>query len=248
MSPVLLLLHGFAGSPHSFDAVVAALGRPESVEVLAPALSGHLGGPAAADFDQELARLSALLPAGRRSVVCGYSLGGRLALGLLQRAPEQFRAAVLIGVNPGLESAAERQTRRLEDERWAALLESEGTAAFVEAWSKQPLFASQSGLGPEQLERQQRIRESHEPKALAQALRGLGLAAMPNYWPLLERISLPVQLIAGEADPKFSALGRRMQRALPRAHLRIVPGAGHNVVLERPDAIGEALSVACDGE
>jgi 2-succinyl-6-hydroxy-2,4-cyclohexadiene-1-carboxylate synthase len=42
-------------------------------------------------------------------------------------------------------------------------------------------------------------------------------------------------LIAGELDTKFTAIARSMAQALPQSQLRIVPGAGHSVHLERSE-------------
>jgi pimeloyl-ACP methyl ester carboxylesterase len=45
-----------------------------------------------------------------------------------------------------------------------------------------------------------------------------------------------VLLLVGELDTKFVAIGERMAGLLPDARLVVVPGAGHTVHLERPDA------------
>ncbi len=52
---------------------------------------------------------------------------------------------------------------------------------------------------------------------------------------------MPVTLIAGERDTKFTALADEMARLIPDATVMIVPGAGHAVHLERPDAVVEIL-------
>ena len=52
---------------------------------------------------------------------------------------------------------------------------------------------------------------------------------------------MPVTLIAGERDIKFTAIAYEMAELLPDARVAIVPRAGHAVHLERPDAIVEVL-------
>ena len=52
---------------------------------------------------------------------------------------------------------------------------------------------------------------------------------------------MPVTLIAGERDTKFTAIAHEMAALVPDATVTIVPGAGHAVHLERPDAVIEAL-------
>jgi pimeloyl-ACP methyl ester carboxylesterase len=54
---------------------------------------------------------------------------------------------------------------------------------------------------------------------------------------------MPVQLIVGELDAKYVALGREMAAALPSARLAEVPCAGHAVHLEQPEAFAEIVDV-----
>ncbi|MCA1690548.1 MAG: alpha/beta fold hydrolase, partial [Actinobacteria bacterium] len=81
MAEDLLLLHGFGGTHRAYDAVIAAL-PAERYRPLAPDLPGHgtSGARRPVDFATCLADLAALAPA--RFVLCGYSLGGRVALHL----------------------------------------------------------------------------------------------------------------------------------------------------------------------
>lgn len=238
-----VLLHGYAGSPAAWDGV--RTGLPAGSRVLCPAIVGHAPatGPAS-DFDTEIERLSRVIAAAVPGKVhlCGYSLGGRLALGLLIRHPHLFSRATLIGAHPGLpEGDPARAERAAADERWAALAEREGAAAFAAQWSAQPLFASQRALPPEVAARQDAVRAGHDGAALAAAMRALSLARMPDWSPSLPGIALPVHLMAGELDGKFVALARTMAGKIPGARLRVVPGAGHNVLIERPSAIIAAL-------
>ena len=87
----------------------------------------------------------------------------------------------------------------------------------------------------------QPARLAHAPLALAAALRALGLGAMPDLWPELARITAPVAVLAGALDEKFAALAHRIADRLPRARAVLVDGAGHNLLLEAPDAVARAL-------
>ncbi len=247
MTRPLVLLHGFTGAPASWEAVVERRGTAAgSPAAFAPPLLGHDGTPGPPDvggWDDELDRLAGLVRARFDGPVTlsGYSLGGRVALGLLARHPELFAAAALIGANPGPAGPAERGARREMDEVWARLLERDGLPTFVAAWEALPLFRTQRLLDRDVLERQRRIRLAHDPAGLVRALRALGLGAMPDYRPALERIAMPVRIVAGEADQKFRVLAGEMAERLPRARTTIVAGAGHNVVLERPAEIARLL-------
>jgi 2-succinyl-6-hydroxy-2,4-cyclohexadiene-1-carboxylate synthase len=84
-------------------------------------------------------------------------------------------------------------------------------------------------------------RLAHRPSGLASALRRLGAGAQPSYWSELRGLRVPVRLIAGARDEKFSALAARMLDLLPRGQLISIPDCGHAPHLERPQAFVEAL-------
>jgi pimeloyl-ACP methyl ester carboxylesterase len=53
---------------------------------------------------------------------------------------------------------------------------------------------------------------------------------------------MPVTLAVGERDEKFQGIAAEMAVRVPRAPVVIVPGVGHAVHLEAPDAIAALLS------
>lgn len=236
----LLLLHGFTGAPSSWDAVRSRL-PPTRVE--APALVGH-GVPEAAtgvaSFEAEVDRLAALVDG--PCLVAGYSLGARLGLGLLVRHAAKVQAAVLISGSAGLDSEALRSERRAADARWLELLENEGLEAFASRWQAQPLFASQAALPAELRDAEARRRSSHTARGLARSLRATGLGVMPAYRAELPAIAQPVEWLAGELDPRFVGLARELAPALRNGRLCEVKGAGHNLLLERPEAVASAIA------
>src|SRR5690348_15976815 len=106
--PPLFLLHGFTGSPASWDDVLSAL--PDA-EAHRPALLGHAPETertrAVRTFADEVARLAELLPPDPVHL-CGYSLGARLALALALAHPARIARLTLISGQPGLPNEAER--------------------------------------------------------------------------------------------------------------------------------------------
>lgn len=258
--PTFVFLHGFTGSPASWDAVVAKL--PAHARVLRPALLGHelraatrprRRGPclkdssrAAADgFLAEVERLRAWLDREcvPRAHLVGYSLGGRVGYHLLAVDPARFTGATLIGAHPGLANDLERAARRRADAAWIDRLERDGIDAFVRAWAELPLWSTQRELPFEVLAAQDAIRRSHDPIGLGRALRTLGLAEMPPVLP--DRLTLPVHLVVGGRDVKHRELAAAFVEQLPEGRLTVVAGAGHNVVLERPDVIASLLWKSC---
>lgn len=240
----LLLLHGYAGSPAAWAEVVERL--PSESLVAVPTLPGHgrRADDVPVDFAAVLARLDAALvqlhPGPWR--LGGYSMGARVALGLLVHRPGRFLLATLVGLNPGLRRDEERRERAVWERGWARVLREEGMDAFLNKWEAQPLFTTQRGLPEAQRAALRAVRRSHDPEGLARALEVLGLAVMPDYWPVLGEIKAPVRLVAGERDSKFRLLAEEAVRRLSNARLHIVPGVGHNVPLEAPEAMTALLS------
>lgn len=182
-------------------------------------------------WDDNLAAIAAAL--GPCEVIVGYSLGARIALGLV--AAGLARRAVLISVNPGI-SDAERPARRAQDAAWAALARTQGIAAFVDAWEAQPLFATQARAPEAERAARRARRLSLDPEQVARSLEVMGLAEMPE---LHAAVDDRVRLIAGADDPKFVAIAR----ALP-APLELVPDAGHDPTLENPAGLAAAIARA----
>lgn len=240
----LVLLHGFTGAPDAWDEVVARL--PSRCAVLRPAIGGHDGTPAPASFEGEVERLAQLirreLPS--RPHLCGYSLGGRVAFGLLATHAGAFSGATIVSANPGLTNEGDRRARAKNDDAWADMAIARGVAAFIDEWEKQPLFATQIELPAHVRDAQRERRLRHDAHGLAGAMRALSLARMPSYARALAQMDLPITLVTGAADLKFYAMAAALAGDLRRAEHRVVPGAGHNVVLERPDVLAEILALA----
>jgi len=149
---------------------------------------------------------------------------------------------VLESASPGLASEAERRLRQESDDELARSIELDGVEAFIDRWQRLPLFESQSGADEIVRSRLRALRLENSEEGLAGALRGLGTGALPSLWDALPAIHVPTLLLVGALDPKFVSIGERMAEALPDARLVVVPGTGHAVHLERPDAWLEAVS------
>ncbi len=244
--PPLLLLHGFTGSAEEWAGLIPALAPLR--QVIAVDLPGHGRAPAPADpacytMERTVADLLALLDhLGHAACeVLGYSMGGRVALHLAAAAPGRVRALILESASPGIEDPAERAARAAADAALAARIEGEGLEWFVDHWASLPLFASQARL-PEAARaalRARRLRGS--ATGYANSLRGMGAGRQRSLWADLPALAMPALIISGELDATYVAIGARMAAAMPLARQAIVPGAGHTVHLERPEAFRELV-------
>jgi 2-succinyl-6-hydroxy-2,4-cyclohexadiene-1-carboxylate synthase len=240
----LVLLHGFTQGPGSWDPVVSGL--DPSYQIVRVTLPGH--GPegsasaaarlpfeaAAAVVADAVAEVAGPEPA----TWFGYSLGGRLALRVALDRPELVGALALLGATAGLEDALDRKARVEIDERLAAGLERKGVEAFVDGWLAQRLFSGLSRAAAGVEERRQGTVEG-----LASSLRLLGTGIQEPVWDRLGELTMPVLLMAGEHDTKFSAIGFRLAAAIgDNAGISFVPGAGHAAHLERPASVTAILA------
>lgn len=235
-SPAVLLLHGFTGSHASWSKLAEKL--QEQYFVVAPDLPGH----GLTDIPENWRELRLYDTADRLNVllnklslskvaVLGYSMGGRLALHLAHQHPSQVMVLILESASPGLHSVEERANRRIRDFKLAEAIESQGMTWFVDFWANQPLFEAQSAS---QRALENDIRRQHHPRGLAQSLRGAGTGEQESLWDILPLLQMPVLVISGTKDVKFTKIAEVMARAIPDATRVAISLAGHTVHSEQP--------------
>jgi 2-succinyl-6-hydroxy-2,4-cyclohexadiene-1-carboxylate synthase len=244
--PPLLVLHGFTGCAESMLPVAAPLARAR--RVVLPDLVGHgrsaVAEPGHCTIEAVVEQLDALLDAvagigGSPAVVdvLGYSMGGRIALSLAVARPGRVRRVAVVGASAGIADPDERRARRAADAALAARLRTEGLERFVDDWTAQPLFATQAGLpsvvGAEA--RAQRL--ASPPEGLARSLEGMGTGAMRPLHAALGSLPVPVLLLAGALDHRYTVVARELAALLPAGRWVVVDGAGHAAHLERPDVL-----------
>jgi 2-succinyl-6-hydroxy-2,4-cyclohexadiene-1-carboxylate synthase len=234
----VVLLHGFSGTGRAWDGVVEQLDR-ERYLPLAIDLPGHgeaAEAPRPITFAGCVARVLARAP--ERFTLCGYSLGGRIALHVALTAPERVSRLVLVSSSAGIEDAGERDERRVADRRLADELEAVPFEEFIERWRAQALFAAEPPQAARLAREDQR---RNRPVALAAALRGIGTGEMEPLWDRLSELAMPVTVLAGERDEKYVEIGRRLASLAPRGEL-VLRAGGHGLLAENPAAVAEALA------
>jgi 2-succinyl-6-hydroxy-2,4-cyclohexadiene-1-carboxylate synthase len=232
-------LHGFTHTGASWDPVRAALG--ERYRAVAPDIRGHGAAAEALPVTLEavIADIASAAPVEPFTLV-GYSMGGRIALHVALALPERVDRLVLTGASPGLADPGERAERRAADEALADEIEGMGIDAFAARWAQTPVLAGQP---PDVGALVDADRRRNTPAGLARALRGLGTGALPSLWDRLAEVPMSVTLVVGERDAKFTAIAAEMAARLPQADVVTVPGAGHAVHLEAPEAVAGLIRV-----
>ncbi len=231
----LVALHGFMGTPDTFRMVSVASDHPVLALPLpepdpAPALKTRLS----ASHDQVARRLLQTLDAQgvSRFHLLGYSLGGRIALHMARLAPDRIDSLILESTNPGLERLDDREARCHRDAAWAHRIRREWPDV-LHAWYEQPVFASLSPQLKLALIAEKK-RQDHE--RMARMLERLSLGRQHAFWVDLSRAVFPILFVSGEMDDRYRAIGERLAAQPGPTRHRSVPGAGHVVHREQPEA------------
>lgn len=238
--PTTVALHGFTQTGRSWHRLAGAAARAGDA-VIAPDLPGH--GDAAHERPVDLAEAAAFVAArvesslgGRSARWIGYSLGGRVLLHLALARPDLVSDLVLVSTTAGIDDASERAGRRRADNALADRIEQIGTAAFVDEWMVQPLFASLPPDGDDVADR--RRNDSH---GLASSLRTCGTGTQEPLWSRLVDLTMPTLIVTGDRDEKFTALGRRLASTINDATHFALADIGHACHLEAPKKIAAVL-------
>ena len=234
----LILIHGFPLDRHLWDAQLAGLAS--SAHVLAPDLRGHGGSeiaPGPYSMDGHADDIAALLDhlGIQKAIVAGLSMGGYIAFAFWRRYPERVRALALLDTRADPDSPEARANRDASVTR----VKSCGAEAF--AGDMLPRLLSPASQADARLAGRALAQMAAQPvPGIVADL--LALRDRPDSRPTLPSITVPVLVVAGEADqltPPSVAHG--MAQAMPDARVAIIPGAGHLSPLENPRAVNAAL-------
>ena len=235
--PTIVLLHG-AGFDHTIWALHSRWFAHHGYGVLAPDLPGHgrsSGAPLRTIADMADWTAALLLAAGvAKATLVGHSMGSLIALETAARHPKIVSELGLIGtgaamsVGPDLLKAAEANDHAAVDmvSIWGLGFNAELGGSLA------PGLWMHSGA--------QRVLERCRPGVLFS-----DLSACNTYQDALAaaaKIAVPTTLVLGERDMMTPArAGKALAAALPNSRTVVLPGAGHMMMVERPDELLAAL-------
>jgi pimeloyl-ACP methyl ester carboxylesterase len=201
-------------------------------EVLVPqhGLADNLGGMAGQILDMAPSRFA----------LAGHSMGGRVALEILARAPERVTRLALLST--GFEALAAGETGERERAgryRLRDLGRSEGMLALGKDWARGMVHPARLADG----DLMNAIHGMIARAPLAQfAAQTEALLHRPDRTALLEEIRVPTLVLCGREDAwSPPARHEQMARCIAGARLVIVPECGHMCTMERPEAVTGAL-------
>jgi pimeloyl-ACP methyl ester carboxylesterase len=235
--PTVVMLHG-AGFDHSVWALHSRWFAHHGFGVLAPDLPGH-GRSAGAPLGSiaEMADWTAALIAAagaQTAELIGHSMGSLIALETAARHPARVSALRLIGttstmaVGPDLLKAAEA-----DDPAAIAMMTIWGLGYDAELGGNlAPGLWMHGGA--------MRVLEANRPGVLFADLSACN--AYQNALAAAAQVVVPTTLILGERDMMTPIRnGKALAAALPNARTLVLRGAGHTMMIERPDEVLKAL-------
>lgn len=237
--PPLVLLHAFPLSSAMWkEAVVRFSGR---ARVIAPDLPGFGGSapmkePSIAGMAEGVAGVLDDLGVREPVFLGGLSMGGYVVFEFLRRFPERVRGLGLFSTRAAADTPEGRQKRM----KAIAAIESNGMEPFFKATLPNLVGQTTLQARPETVSEVMLMMRAARPRSVTDALRAM--AARRDSTDLLEKISCPALVVAGEED-RFIRLeeSKGMAQQIPGARFEVIPRAGHLANLEDPGAFYGAL-------
>ncbi len=234
-------LHGFSLTGEQF----APLGS-RSVQLHAPDLPGH-GGTRVdpVDASTTVSVLGEWLRSFDEPIpLVGYSQGGRIAILVALEYPDLVDRLILASTSPGISSETDREVRRANDGVLADRIESIGLEAFLDEWLEGSITGTRH-LSEDVRRADRACRNENTAAGLASALRGFGQGSQPFVGGRLGELPMPVLSISGGRDVKYTHLAAEIAASVPDGRHRSIPESGHNVILDAPRELAEAISDFC---
>lgn len=242
----ILFVHGFPFSSDMWKGQVQMLSGRKDLRIVTYDLRGH-GQSGAGDgqytielFVDDLLALMDHLKI-EKTILCGFSMGGYVALRAIERNPGRFNALILCDTM----SAADSNDAKVRRAKSVKLVKEEGVERFAEGFLK-AVFAPQTfAARPDVVNEIKKIILSNSPLGICGAL--LALAGRTDTTDSLSQIAVPTLILVGEHDavtPPDAA--KLMHDRIQNSRLHLVENAAHMSNLENRETFNAHLAKFVD--
>jgi len=180
----ILLLHGFTGSANDWLNVFQKIDKRFNKIALDLIGHGKSSSPSSVNYymlDSLVNQIEYVITHLRlkETILCGYSMGGRVALNFALTKPDLIKGLILESASAGFKNVKEKDVRKKGDEDLAAYIENNSLEDFTAMWFDQELFGTLRRFSNEKLKRMKEERTKNSKTGLANSLRGFGTGVMP---------------------------------------------------------------------
>lgn len=239
----MVLIHGFPFSSEMWKGQTQMLkDNKENLRILTYDLRGHGRsdvGDGQYTIEQFVDDLISLLDYLKiaKTILCGFSMGGYIALRAIERNPDRFNALVLCDTM----STADSNEAKIRRTNSIKIVKKEGVERFAEGFLK-AVFAPQTfNTKPGIINEIRRTVLSNTPLGICGAL--LAMAGRTDTTEALPKIGVPTLILVGEHDavtPPSAA--KSMHDRITNSRLHLIANAGHMSNLENPNVFNEHLT------
>lgn len=239
--PDLALLHGWGFGRGVWREIADQLATHHRVHLVS--LPGYDGSVADShDFDGTVSALLETIPLG--STLCGWSLGGMLALAAAARHPRHFARLVLVGTTPKFVQATDWTPAQPDQNlraflRWVLQAPAATLTGFITLLNRSDARADHISHHLETL-------LSKELPTASVLEKGLHWLRHVDLRPLTGHATLPTLIVHGDQDPLIPlAAPLWLTAMLPRARLRLCADTAHAPFAADPGQFCALLSEFC---
>lgn len=237
----ILLAHGMAAHSHWWDEVVPLWG--DRFRAAAFDFRGHGESDPAPDGAYTIELWMEDIETARRALgwdrflLCGHSMGARIALSFAQRFPKSLRGVVAVDFLPEAPSARPTRFQRASGRAAPVYRDEE---AILSRFRLEP---GGTTMAPEKVRDLGRkgVRRGEGGWSWKFDWRCLSLP-IPPVWPQLPEIRVPTLMVRGEHSAIIGPADfARVTREVPGASGVTIPGAHHHVPLDAPAELASAV-------
>jgi len=175
--------------------------------------------------------------------VLGYSMGGRIALGLALDHPEMVKALILANSPVAPIQRSEEETKQMMEmmetrRKRMEAIEKQGLESMIDEMTVMVLSPGFPEKNPEVVARYKEIRLKNDPGAYLTVMRSMATGMQP---PDVSALKCPTLIIAGEHDGLSGPEAARAGQKLISGSKLVVMPTGHAAAIEQPDEFNKAV-------
>ena len=244
MNSPIIFLHGFTGSSNSWSNFLNKI----NFSSVAIDLPGHGNNKIKNltekynlnDWEQEF-KSTLKIKKLNEVHLCGYSMGGRLALSFAIKYPNLVKSLIIISSTAGIKNINDRKNRIIKDNKLSKEI-LKNYKKFINKWENLDFFSKQKSRNYSEYLHQHEIRKNQNPNQLAFILKHLSTGEMPNYWNIISSLKIPTLMICGEEDKKYMEINKKMNFLIKNSKLKVIANSGHAPHIEQPKRLAQIIN------